>query len=277
MKTPFVQIPANYTQQITPNPGTTIPPGYDIRANPPGDQIIASTKREWQGEGYAIGLESTSQAPIVAQLYGDRSSGPLFIRPGEVLHLGKFTGVRFGLPAGWCGGGLVLVKIATDPDVGLDLGTARPEIIYWRTALVVEADSDPILPLKRNWPCKFPWEYAVGAGGAAQAGTPIVHVEPTRTTLFLPDSGVAAHLAAGTIYNARLFFRNADDHGISDPFMCDVAFSAPPAGLIFPGLVATLPAEFDRLDLTAGGITLVSPDASLAVGDAIIATRYGRI
>jgi hypothetical protein len=277
MKTPFVQIPANYAFQITPNPGMTTPPGYDMRANPPGDQIIMSTKKTWQGEGYAIGLESTSQAPIAIQLYGDRSSGSLIIRPGECLHLGKFTAFAYGLPAGWCGGGLVLIKVATDPDVGLDLGPMRPEIIYWRTALVVEADANPLPTIKYNWPCRFPWEKAVGAGGAAQAGTPIIQVDPTRTTLFLPDSGVAAHIAAGTIYNARLFFRNADDHGISDTFMCDVAFSAPPAGLIFPGLVATLPSEFDRLDLTPGGITLVSPDASLAVGDAIIATRYGRI
>lgn len=271
------QIVENYTNQVYIEPTTG---GYFL-PQPPGNQIVPSTKKVWaSGTGYGIVNESTSQSPVAIQFVGRRGSAPIILRPGEAIWPGEFDSFEYGLPFGWPGGGTVMLKVALAKDVKLDAGTTRPEIPYWRVILSVEADADPLPTLKRNWPSAFPWQYAKGSAlGADQSGTPSIYVEPSRTLLFLPDDGVNGGLVAGTTYNARLFFRTdttSDEMGQGD-YLCDVAWVVPAGGAIWPGVVTELPAQFDRLNLNRGGVTITSPDATLAVDDWCVAVRYGRI
>lgn len=271
------QIVENYTVQRYIEPTTG---GY-FYAQPPGNQIVPSTEKKWSsGAGYGILNEATSMAPVAITFFGEQATSPFILRPGEAIYPGKFDSFAYGLPFGWPGGGTVMLKVALTKDVRFSVPSARPEIPYWRVILKVEADASPLPALKRNWPSKFPWEYALGQSGAAQNGTPAIHVEPTRTLLFLPTVGVAAGIAPGGAYSARLFFRTdvatSDEQGSGD-YSCDVSWTAPAGGALIPGLVTSIPAEFDRLDLNQGGVTITSPDGSLAVADWCVAVRYGRI
>lgn len=271
------QIVENYTIQRYIEPATG---GY-FYPQPPGEQIVPSTKKTWSsGTGFAIVNEAASMSPVAIQLFGKNSSAPFILRPGEAIYPGEFDSFAYGLPFGWAGGGVVMLKVALAKDVRFEIPSARPEIPYWRVILKIEADASPLPTLKRNWPSKFPWEHATGsAAGANQNGSPIIHVEPSRTLLFLPAAGVNAGIAPGGAYNARLFFRTSstsDEMGQGN-YSCDVSWGAPAGGALIPGLVTELPAQFDRLDLNLGGVTITSPDASLAVADWCVAVRYGRI
>lgn len=278
MANPISQVVENYAIQRYIEPTTG---GYFLPQSP-GSAIVKSTLQTWQsGHGYGIVNESTSMAPVAIQFYGRAASAAFILRPGEAIYPGEFDSFDYGLPFGWAGGGVVMLKVALAPNVRFEIPSARPEIPYWRVILAVEADASPLPTLKRNWPSKFPWEHATGsAAGANQAGVPSIHVEPSRTLLFLPTVGVNAGIAPGGAYNARLFFRTdvatSDEQGSGD-YSCDVSWVAPAGGAIIPGLVAELPAQFDRLDLNQGGVTITSPDGSLAVADWCVAVRYGRI
>lgn len=277
MANPVSQIVENYAIQryIEPTAG-----GYFL-PQAPGEPIVESTKKVWSsGTGYGIVNEASSMAPVTIRLFGKMGSAPFILRPGEAVYTGEFDSFEYGLPFGWAGGGVVMLKVATAPNVRFDIPSARPEIPYWRVILKVEANASPLPTLKRNWPSKFPWEYALGsAAGANQYGSPSIHVEPTRTILFLPAAGVAAGITPGTVYSGRLFFRTdttSDEMGQGN-YATDVSWAAPALGAIVPGLYTTIPAELDRLDLNLGGVTITSPDATLAVGDWCVAVRYGRI
>lgn len=282
MSTNVSQIVENYPIQATIAPASATPPGFYFLPQPTSDRIVPSTRKQWSsGKGYGIVNESSSQAPVAIRFYGKTSSAPVILRPGESVYPGEFDSFEYGLPFGWAGGGIVMLKVAQAKEARFDLTTARPELIYWRTALKVEAEASPLPTLKRNWPSSFPWEFGLGQGGANQNGQPILRVEPVRTFLFLPNAGVAAGLAAGGAYNARLYFRSVIGDLAVDPnlasFFADVSWVVPAGGLIFPGVIAELPATFDRLDLNNGGVTITSPDGSLAVADYCYAVRYGRI
>lgn|SRR5574341_227466 len=274
------QIVKNYAIQATIAPASATPPGFYLLPQAPGEQIVPSTRDVWSaGKGYGLVNEASSQAPISVRFFGRSGSATFLLRPGESVYPGEFDSFEYGLPFGWAGGGVVMLKVAQSPTTKFELTTSRPELIYWRTALKVEADASPLPTLKRNWPTKFPWEHAFGAGGSNQKGSPAIHVEPARTLLFLPAAGVAAGIAPGGAYNARLFFRTSstsDEMGQGN-YSVDVSWVAPAGGAIIPGLVTELPAQFDRLDLNLGGVTITSPDASLAVADWCVAVRYGRI
>lgn len=277
MASPIAQIVANYAIQRYIEPVTG---GYFL-PQPSGEQIVPSTRDVWSsGTGYGIVNEAASMAPVAIRLFGKVGSATFILRPGEAVYPGEFDSFEYGLPFGWAGGGVVMLKVATAKDVRFEIPTARPEIPYWRVILAVEADASPLPTLKRNWPTKFPWEHALGsAAGASQKGSPAIHVEPSRTLLFLPNAGVAAGIAPGGVYNARLFFRTdttSDEMGQGN-YSVDVSWGAPAGGALIPGLVTELPAQFDRLDLNLGGVTITSPDASLAVADWCVAVRYGRI
>jgi hypothetical protein len=271
------QIVENYAIQRYIEPVTG---GYYL-PQPPGNQVVQTTAKKWSaGRGYGIVNEATSMAPVAITFFGHAATGTFILRPGEAIYPGEFDSFEYGLPFGWAGGGIVMLKVALQKDVRFSIPSARPEIPYWRVILKVEADASPLPVLKRNWPSKFPWEYATGSSaGSNQNGTPSIHVEPTRTLLFLPTAGKAGGIVPGTIYGARLFFRTdttSDEMGQGN-YSTDVAWAAPALGAIIPGLVTSIPAELDRLDLNLGGVTITSPDATLAVDDWCVAVRYGRI
>lgn len=276
------QIVERYPIQVVIVPASTTPPGHNFLSQPTGQPIVPSTKKTWSsGHGFGVVNEAASQAPVAIRFFGRANSAPFILRPGESVYPGEFDSFDYGLPFGWAGGGIVMLKVAQARESRFDLTTARPELIYWRTALKIEAEANPLPTIKLNWPSAFPWENAFGASGANQNGNPSIRVEPTRTLLFLPTVGKAGGLVAGTQYNARLYFRSVIGDLDVDPnaasFFADVSWVVPAGGLIFPGVITELPAAFDRLDLNLGGVTITSPDGSLAVNDYCYAVRYGRI
>jgi hypothetical protein len=280
MSNPVAQIVENYTFQRYIEPTTG---GY-FYDQPPGDPIVSLTKKKWAaGRGHGIMNAGTSQSPVAIRLFGKVGSATIILRPGEAIYPGEFDSFEYGLPFGWPGGGVVMLKVALSKDVRFEVPNVRPEIPYWRVILKVQAlAAGPALPgLTRNWPSKFPWQYALGQSSKNQYGTPSIHVEPTRTLLFLPSAGVNAGLAVATTYAARLYFRtdtSSDEMGQGD-YQTDVEWTTGVAdGALAPtGAVVELAAELDRLDLNDGGVTMTCPDASLETGDWCVAVRYGRI
>ena len=174
MNNPIAQIVATFPAQVVIDPTSTTPPGHYFLPQPPGDGVVPLTRKSWSAaRGFCILNEPTSQVPVAIEFFGKQSAAVFVLRPGEAIYPGEFDSFNYGIPFGWAGGGVAMLKIGLGRDVRFDTGGAsRPEIVYWRTALKVEADAGPLPTLKRNWPSKFPWEYAFAQGGGAQAGTP---------------------------------------------------------------------------------------------------------
>ena len=263
------------------------------------EPIVASTSKEEQIPGYAIGLHPSSQTPVAIEfrLGGQPSSShAITLKPGQILRPhghprgggpGQFSGFRWGLPFGWLGGGMahLLVFQTSDSDV---LWAGNPEVIFHRTRMVIE---DPAaLPATRapmNWPLRFPWINAVrGASGINQRGQPNIGIVPTKVLMSLRLDTLSAPATM------RLAFQGSNDFGVDSAGAIIPAETvgvehtwgtwAPPAG--GAGNLATsfqidyLSDRGVRLAADDGGVCLI--DVSVGgdlIGEYVDVVRYGTL
>lgn len=172
----------------------------------PGEPIVASTREENQIPGYAVALSPSSQTPVAVQFMGGSGqispSAIQIIRPGDVVwpmgQKGKaFSGIRWGLPFGWLGGGAATLLIFPTADASVVWGGA-PEVIFHRSRFSIRQPSDLTAAgsynnAPKNWPMRFPWPQAQrGASSLPQQGQPQISIaEPTKVVMRL-RTGTAA-------------------------------------------------------------------------------------
>lgn len=250
-----------------------------ILSQPTSQLIVPSTKKTFQRAGSVVGVSAYSDTPVAIQFHGG-ASGVVLCRPGQAIS-GKFSGFDYGLPFGWLGGGNAVILIGHDADARLDLGAARPEIVFHRTRLAIEASAGALPTLKRNWPLRFPWAYALGDAGIDQRGTPMIRVEPTRTTLRL-RAQITVPTNIGLVFREpREFDEQSDGTYSPNDYMtaayCEMTFrpSTDPELAFFS--VEEIPERFLHLACDDGGVTALSLGNAAMEGVEIDVVRYGRI
>lgn len=255
-----------------------------ILAQPTNELIVPSTKRTFQGRVMQIGSAGYSQAPIAVRAYGGANETGVFIlRPGQSIRLGSSTGIEYGLPFGWLGGGLATLVIGESEDAHLDLGpSSRPEIIFHRFRTVIEASAANLPALKRNWPLQFPWTRATfGAADADQGGNPILRVEPTRTLLRL-RSAIAADKSVSVVFRGS---REFDESSVGAYALTNLTStfvemtfraSTDPLLPLYPS--AMIPENFPfTLACDEGGVTLLDLGDATLTGVEVDVVRFGRL
>jgi hypothetical protein len=181
-----------------------------ILTQSPSEPIVPSTKQIEETGGYGVAVYPSSETPVAVQLLGSGGSGgsPFIMRPGEVFRASTpFDAIRYGIPFGWLGGGLVQLRVLQGKDDNVSF-FGEHEILFHRIRLPVWAlAAAPALGLRGtspNWPTKFPWPNAYDLNGTAQKGQPSLAVTPTRTVI-----RVRANVAAG--FRMRLALYQTDD------------------------------------------------------------------
>jgi hypothetical protein len=246
---------------------------------PANQLIVPSTMKSFQGEGHSVGLSGFADTPVAIKFRGQRDSAEYILKPGEVVRPGHFVGFDYGLPFGWLGGGLAMLKIAHQQDVILDMGSARPEVIFHRTRLKIVADAVlGGLAVLNNWPGRFPWTQMVrGANSIDQKGNSVLTVEPTQTLARL-------RVALAAAKPVRFIFRGSHDFDqgptgavtTADASFTDVQFAATP-GTSQPFAITSLPAALSRLACDEGGVTVTDLGDAALTNQFIDVVRYGRI
>ena len=253
-----------------------------LLAQPTNELIVPSTKRNFQGVGYAVGVAGFSDTPVAFRFYGsDSDSGVIFCRPGQVIRPGKFQAFDYGLPFGWLGGGRAVIYIAHSPETELDLGISRPELIFHRTRIQIEASANPLPTLKRNWPLHFPWTRAFqGTTLVDQRGNPIIRVEPTRALMRL-RSQIAAPAIVGLVFRGSREFDEGSTGvvGVADlnSTFCEVQFNPSTDPSFAPYPMATIPEDFLRLACDEGGLSILGLGVAALTGLEVDIARFGRI
>jgi hypothetical protein len=181
-----------------------------ILTQSPSEPIVPSTKQIEETGGYGIAVYPSSESPVAVQLIGSGGSGgsPFIMRPGEVFRASTpFDAIRYGIPFGWLGGGLVQIRVLQGKDDNVSF-FGEHEILFHRIRLPVWAlAAAPALGIRGtspNWPTKFPWPNAYDLNGTPQKGQPSLAITPTRTVV-----RVRANVAAG--FRMRASFYQTDD------------------------------------------------------------------
>jgi len=287
-------------------PRTFVPQSYfdstqlqrALLQQPPGDPIVSAV--EDQTPGYVVGLHPSSQTPITVQfMVGGQptSSPPHTLKPGEVfrpfglpkgMKSGSFSGVRWGLPYGWLGGGgLATLVVFQTPDADV-AWPGDAEVIFHRQRVQI-VNSAPLpanAPL--NWPLKFPWPNAVfgnGANATPQGAAPTIAV--TRPTRFIMRLRMLAGLAAPA--DMRFIIQSTNDFDLGG--IAGTTLSAAPVmfrdftwgtyansggvgNLSVQHPLIEVTGELSRFEAENGGIVLVDLTGTL-VNQFVDITRYG--
>lgn len=272
----------------------------------PQDPIATNTREEVQLSGYGVGLHPSSETPVAVVLKTGGKSGtssPLILKPGHVYFpsgtergLG-FSGVSFGLPFGWLGGGMATLIIYQVPSAKSAWDT-NAELIFHRQRLKVYAPDDLVEPpggpgqvyqAPYNWPMRFPWTHAIrGVNNVAQRGQATFAItRPTKVILAL--RGVDALAAPAPM---RLVFQATDDltrneNGnvvLPDPVYVDVTWPAfaslGGAGNLAsadPVLLLDHNSPAVRLAANDGGVVCVDGSGGALAGCYVDAVRYGHL
>jgi hypothetical protein len=262
---------------------------------PQGEQIIPSTKRSEAIAGYAVGLHPSSQTPVAVRfMKGAQAtdSGVLVLKPGQIVRPngeqansdGRFSGIEWGLPFGWLGGGNATIVIFRTSDTKVSW-LDRSEVIFHRQRMQIVAPA--AVPaeanLRPNWPVAFPWAAAImGASAIPQQGEPILSVKPTRVAMML--RGDLADAATMRMYfiGDTAFTQGSD--GLEDlaaaPPGYDVSWGA--WASVASAQYATqyqfqfLPVEAFRMSSVNGQMVLVDVTGTLA-GMFVDVVRYGEL
>lgn len=259
---------------------------------PPNEQIVPSTRKEYDLAGYALGLHPSSETPVAVKFRSGQQQGGSSvyrIKPGEVIRPfgapgapGRFSGFEMGLPFGWLGGGnaTVIVFRTADSDVTwLD----RSEIVYHRVRLPIY-QPDTIPPnILYNWPSRFPWPYAIsGANSLPQKGQPVLAVHPTRTMVRLRMSDLANPAAMRAYFIGTDVFAELNTGLVdqSDVAAADIYWGtwASIAGASFNVQYQTqfFEGELARLSANAGCVYFVDASGSAALANQFVdVVRYG--
>ena len=155
------------------------------------EPIVRASRDDQIGvSGFAAQLHPSSETPVAVQFITGSQQGEsatVILKPGQYIRPsnGSFSGLRWGLPFGWLGGGVATLLVFRAP---VAEGNAVPldEIVFHRGRYAIIADANPFVAANANWPTRFPWPNAVqGAGATSQAGSPAFQVKPSRITMSL--------------------------------------------------------------------------------------------
>ncbi|MBP6479888.1 MAG: hypothetical protein KA310_03480 [Pseudomonadales bacterium] len=260
--------------------GFTPLPGQGLLEQPvSSDGIVKSTRGTFDSSGFAVGNAPWSESPL-AVVFATPSSGPIILRPGEVMtpfaH-GWEGGFAYGLPFGWLGGGLVAMHVFRSPGTLPKWEASTREILFHRFRTVVRASSltAPATGVY-NLPTRFPWDFAYRTSGTKalqQNGDPLVSVQPTRMVLQLGEN---VALPAPP-YASRLVFWNTD--GFTAAGFWEFSW---PANNATPGYtsqnpIVEVPDFIARLAANAGGMTVECAAGDLVEGVDVDVLRYGKL
>jgi hypothetical protein len=186
----------------------------------PNEPIVFSTIDEKTIPGYAVGLHPSSQTPIAIELRvgaQQSSSHAYTLKPGQILRphglpkgspFGGFSGIRWGLPFGWLGGGFAKLLVFSTPDADV-LWPGDAEVIFQRQRIkIVGPASVPTLAVagasNLNWPMRFPWPHEMSVQGAntlQQTGLPNLSITtPTKIEMRLRLNPLAAASAMRVLF-----------------------------------------------------------------------------
>jgi hypothetical protein len=268
-----------------------------ILAAPSNEPIIPSTLSDpIQVSGYGVGLHPSSETPIAVRFQTGSQQGASMtyrIKPGEIIRPhgsmhgqpGSFSGLEWGLPFGWLGGGLAKLIVLRTPDAE-SFWTGNPEIIFHRTRMEILAPGAvPVAALTvLNWPKRFPWPSAqFGASAILQSGQPALGVSPTRTAFRLRLATLPAFA------DMRVLYIGTNDFSFGTagtPVLTDVAFndmtwgSFIAAGIVTPGTpfpTQILTGQQERFAADGGGVALVDLSGGSLTGAFVDIVRYGNL
>jgi len=211
-----------------------------ILEQPRNSPIVDSTVQIAQVTGYSLGLAPWSQTPIAVEFLvnGQSGSSVLVCRPGQVIKPmgGKsFSGIRWGLPFGWLGGGMATVFIFTTEKSTVHWGAAS-EVIFHRVRVPILQVADLTSGgsnnnARKNWPMRFPWTQALsGSSSISQKADPVLAItQPTRVALALRGfSTLPGSAGMRIIYQATNDFGldSAGDIVLTNPVYQDVTWPA---------------------------------------------------
>ncbi len=267
----------------------------------PNEPIVNSTLQKANVGGYTFGLHPSSQCPIAVQpTVGGQAASPqaVILRPGQIYRphgkpgagAGNFSGLNWGLPFGWLGGGVATLYVFPSADGDL-AWPGNAEVIYHRQRMQVGGF---VLPANapKNWPLRFPWTRAArGASSISQAGAAVISIsEPTQILMTLRLASLAQ------VGNMRMLFQETNDFGLDSAgalIAAETVFNDYTWGTYAVGgngignlgvqyPVKQLTGEAVRLAADDGGLQLIDLDATnLAAGPITNAfvdiVRYGRI
>lgn len=192
-----------------------------LLVQPPSEQIVGSTSTDEDVTGFAVGLHPSSETPVAVQFAGSsvRGNSPVMIlTPGQIIYPqgrrrdSQFSGLRWGLPFGWLGGGLATLVVFQHPETEIEWPDTRPEVVFHRFTTQIKASNFSFtgFTASPNWPTLFPWIRALRLGTSSatisQASKPVLAVEPTRTLFRLRSTSEAtAPIIRALIYGSNAF------------------------------------------------------------------------
>jgi hypothetical protein len=248
--------------------------------------------------GYAVGLHPSSETPVAIRFKTGAQQGasPIFrLKPGEVLRphgrpqgagaSGQFSGVEWGIPQGWLGGGAANLVLFRTADASVHWNDWA-EVAFYRTRMPIYAPDDvPAAPLAaKNWPGRFPWAFAAaGADNLNQRGRAALSLHPTRTLMRLratslddPADMRVMFFGADVLAQGLTGATDLADVGFIDTTWG--SFSAVGAGLAVAAQpLQMLTGELERLSCNLGGIVLMDLSGGDLAGKFVDFVRYGRL
>lgn len=176
--------------------------------DPGAGDFLAKDGQQFENiSGYGVALHPSSETPVAVEFQrtqGSQAGSKAILKPGQIVYpfgreaSARFEGLRFGLPAGWLGGGLATLVVITSPEALLDWPKEEQEVVFHRQRILVQRVSiynwnNTVWP--RNWPTRFPSMTTRRAGTGLtldQSGRPSLRVAPTRTQLSLRVNTIPA-------------------------------------------------------------------------------------
>lgn len=165
--------------------------GQALLVQPPNELIVPKTSLSVPVPCYGAALHPDSQVPVAVKFkanLGSEESTTYFLTPGQVIHPHEapFTGLTWGLPFGWLGGGSAQLVIFKTPTAEVTWPRNKVEVVIQRQRVAIQADgAAPTFSF--GLPLRFPWRNAQRFNAAStttpfqQPGLPVIAVEPTRT------------------------------------------------------------------------------------------------
>lgn len=264
-----------------------------IMDQPLATQIVQ--QQTAQLRGYAVGLAPWSETPIAVRFNGGSegqkgTSQVIHLKPGMIVRpqgegtdgRGAFSGLFYGLPFGWLGGGLACLYVFQTADA-YALWPGDSEVCFHRQRALIGTSLAPISTTpgsSYNWPGRFPWTNARSQSALAQGNNPAISLtRPTRTLMRLRDS-----VNVDTMY---MLYRGVDSFDIGSnglaPTTTDVSggisISWPlvaPAGVpaSYPTVVQ-IDSQINRFYGDSCRMDLTAATSSPILGDYVDISRWG--
>lgn len=260
------------------------------------EPIVDSTLKRSNVGGYSFGLHPASQTPVAVQpIIGGQGGSPqaVILVPGQIYRphgrpgneAGHFSGLNWGLPFGWLGGGMATLYVFPSADADVHWN-GRPEIIIQRQRMAIIQPAAMPGAAPKNWPFRFPWTQAVrGADSVSQKGAGLISLgEPTRTLISLRSDSLTNPASARFVFHEDNDF-DLDAAGAVIPDQArfiDYTF-----GSYAVSGAANLTSQYPVDDLSTGPINrLAADDGGMMIMDAsggslaglfVDVVRYGRL